>query len=280
MSSLEYEAYDKGILFNIIESKLGSVPNTYRTDEIEWKFISKVKSFPKTAPPAYKRTEVFWLEPVRVWIAYIFASSWEGNGACCMDEDYFGPYKYTLFQPSSTERRKSSINGKLINIQIPEFRSYQGTEDQNLLSVFVSYGGPDKQFAEMLNAGLQQAGVSTFFFPSDAPPGEKLHHVMRDGVNQYDRVVLVCSRSSLNRPGVTNEIEETLQREAREGGRAILIPVTVDDYVYSDWAPSNRGIAQAVRDRVVGDFRNTLDDPVEFNISLDRVVKVLAKNDC
>jgi hypothetical protein len=115
--------------------------------------------------------------------------------------------------------------------------------------------------------------VSTFFFPNDAPPGAKLHHVMRDGVNYYDRVVLVCSQASLNRSGVLNEIEEALQREAREGGRAILIPITIDDYVFSDWAPNYPGIAQAVRDRVIADFRTSSNT---FEQALARLISVLA----
>jgi hypothetical protein len=145
-------------------------------------------------------------------------------------------------------------------------------------SVFISYGGPDERFATIVNDGLRRAGVSTFFFPDDAPPGEKLHNVMRDGVNQYGRVVLICSRSSLDRAGVANEIEEALQREAREGGQAILIPVTIDDYVFSEWDPKNSGVAQALRDRVVADFRGTLRDPEAFEKALGRVVAVLSKH--
>ncbi len=53
----------------------------------------------------------------------------------------------------------------------------------------------------------------------------------RVGVNGHDRVILVCSKSSLQRPGVLNELEETLQREARDGGNAYLIPVRLDDFV-------------------------------------------------
>ncbi len=144
-------------------------------------------------------------------------------------------------------------------------------------SVFISYGGPDERFAIMLNDGLRRAGVNTFFFPDDAPPGAKLHAVMRDGVNEHDHVVLICSRDSLDRSGVANELEETLQREAREGGRAILIPVTIDDYVFSDWASSSPGVAQSLRDRVVADFRDAIRDPIIFERSLGRVVAVLLR---
>lgn len=151
--------------------------------------------------------------------------------------------------------------------------------DSGLRSVFISYGGPDVRFATMLNDGLRRAGVATFFFPDDAPPGAKLHRVMREGVNSHDHVILICSRSSLDRSGVANELEEALQRESREGGKTILIPVAIDDYVFSEWAPANAGTAQAIRDRVVADFREAPRNPVAFERALGRVVAVLSKGE-
>jgi CheY-like chemotaxis protein len=142
-------------------------------------------------------------------------------------------------------------------------------------SVFISYGAPDEGFAELLNDALNSHGVKTFFFKKHAMPGQKLHHMMRDGVNQNGRVVLIGSQSSLNRVGVLNEIEEALQREAREGGKSILIPITIDDYVFKDWAPKHPGIAQAIRDRVVADFRGAAKDPKLFTIALNRLLIAL-----
>jgi hypothetical protein len=140
-------------------------------------------------------------------------------------------------------------------------------------STFISYGGPDEKFAEKLNSALEGHGVQTFFFKSDAVPGVKLHRMMRTGVNSHDRVILVCSRDSLDRGGVTNEIEETLAREARDGGAEYLIPITIDDYVFTDWSPEDSGLVFAVRDRVVADFR----DASEFDQSVLRLLKALDK---
>lgn len=142
-------------------------------------------------------------------------------------------------------------------------------------SVFISYGSPDVEFARMLNSALTKLGVITFFFETDAIPGTKLHRVMRDGVNQYDCVILICSKDSLERHGVRNEIEEVLQREAREGGSTILIPVRLDDYVFTDWAPDNQGIAQSIRDRVVADFRSANTDDNVFNAALSNLLEAL-----
>lgn len=135
-------------------------------------------------------------------------------------------------------------------------RALDPSDVLNLMqSTFISYGGPDEKFAVELRDELQRCGVTTFLFRDDAVPGQKLHQLMRTGVNKYDRVILICSKASLDRAGVLNEIEETLQREARDGGSCYLIPIRLDDYVFTDWNPPSKDIAQAVRDRVVGDFR-------------------------
>lgn len=106
-----------------------------------------------------------------------------------------------------------------------------------LQSVFISYGAPDEAFAARLNRALLAEGVRTYFFKEDAEPGQKLHRLMRTGVNTHDRVILICSEASLKRPGLLNELEETLQRESREGGQSYLVPVRVDDFVFtSGWS--------------------------------------------
>lgn len=146
-----------------------------------------------------------------------------------------------------------------------------------LQSTFISYGGPDTAFAQQLNDALLKTGVTTFFFAKDAIPGKKLHRLMRDGVNQHDRVILVCSKASLDRPGVLNEITETLQRESRDGGKEYLIPITLDDYVFSGWKPEDPGVAQAIKDRVVADFRRAETDPAKFSDGVLRLIAALKK---
>jgi Pentapeptide repeats (9 copies) len=54
-------------------------------------------------------------------------------------------------------------------------------------STFISYGAPDEKFAIALRDELHKNGVTTFLFHDNAVPGQKLHHMMRSGVNNYDR---------------------------------------------------------------------------------------------
>ncbi len=118
-------------------------------------------------------------------------------------------------------------------------------------SVFISYGGPDENIASLINRSLKNHGVTTWFFPDDSLPGQKLHRMMHLNVNSHDKVILVCSQSSLNRNGVLNELEKVLEKEAEQGGEEILIPITIDDYVFEEWNPPRSDIAQQIRNRVV-----------------------------
>lgn len=141
-------------------------------------------------------------------------------------------------------------------------------------SLFISYGGPDEELARKINENLKSRGVETWFFPADALPGDKLHRAMHNGVNTHDRFLLICSESSLKRPGVLNEIERVLEREAKEGGTEILIPVTLDDYVYSDWSPERPDISAQIKSRVISKITSDLD---QFEKSIEKLVKALKK---
>jgi transcriptional regulator with XRE-family HTH domain len=93
-------------------------------------------------------------------------------------------------------------------------------DDRPYTSVFISYGQPDEAVASRLYAELTANGVTCFFFPVTATPGEQLHRTMSDAIRTYDRVLLLCSMNSLSRPGVLNELQHLFAREAEEGGSA------------------------------------------------------------
>ncbi|KIO36759.1 toll/interleukin-1 receptor domain-containing protein [Shewanella sp. cp20] len=139
-------------------------------------------------------------------------------------------------------------------------------------SIFISYGGPDEEAAGTLNKALKSVGVSTWFFPDDSIPGQKLHRMMHDGVNKHDKVLLVCSKDSLTRNGVLNEIERVLEREAKEGGSDILIPVTLDDYIFTEWNPERTDIADQIKARVI---INVDPESENYKQDIDKLVKSL-----
>lgn len=120
---------------------------------------------------------------------------------------------------------------------------------QNYYSVALSYGGLDESIATKLNQFLLANGIKTWFYPENAFAGEKLHRMMSNMIRNAERVIILCSKTSLQRSGVLNELERTLEREAREGGSAILIPIALDDYVFNEWMPNNPDLADQIRTR-------------------------------
>ena len=142
-------------------------------------------------------------------------------------------------------------------------------------STFISYGGPDEAFARRLYEELRAHGVTTFFFPETARLGKRIGDEVHSRIQEHDRVILICSRASLDRPGVRNEIQETFDREARDGGATYLLPIRLDDYVLTGW---DDPLAPRVRDRVVGDFTGAMDDDRAFDRAMRRLLAALKKD--
>ncbi|WP_206951013.1 toll/interleukin-1 receptor domain-containing protein [Trinickia acidisoli] len=152
------------------------------------------------------------------------------------------------------------------------------SEDELHQSAFISYGGPDEKVVAEMNSFLTRNGVKTWFFPVDKLPGQKLHRMMYNGVNTHDRILLVCSKSSLSRPGVMNEIERVLEREAREGGSDILIPLSIDDFLFSDQFVSTRpDIVDQIKSRVAATVPNPKSNRDGFEQEMSRVVAALRR---
>lgn len=144
-------------------------------------------------------------------------------------------------------------------------------------SVFIIYGELDEERAKEINEFLKAHNVKTWFYPDNSLPGQKLHRMMHDGVNTHDRVLLICSQSSLSRSGVLNELERVFEREARQGGDDILIPVTIDDYVFNKWTPARQDVAQQVRTRVITTIPASELDPDGFLREMAKLQKALKK---
>lgn len=151
----------------------------------------------------------------------------------------------------------------------------EGVLQQMIQSTFISYGGPDETFARQIYDSLRRRDVTVFFFPESATMGERIDQEVFRQLGKYDRVILICSRSSLGRPGVLHEIRETLDRESRDGGATYLLPIALDNYVFNGWAAIEPELAQRVGRRVVGDFAEARGNPTVYERQLDRLVDAL-----
>lgn len=145
-------------------------------------------------------------------------------------------------------------------------------------STFISYGGPDENFARKLYERLLAHRVVLYFFPVTGKVGERIDNEIFRRIQEHDRILLVCSRNSLERPGVIYEIQETLDREASAGGATYLLPITLDDYVFSGWKKTHPDLAERLGRRIIGDFRKARRSGSAFEKALERVIDALKIN--
>ena len=61
------------------------------------------------------------------------------------------------------------------------------------------------------------------------------------------------------------------------GGESYNIPVRLDDYVLKEWKPNKSYLADALRSRVIADFRHTDGGSAKFQGSLEKLLRVLRK---
>jgi len=70
-------------------------------------------------------------------------------------------------------------------------------------------------------------------------------------IRHYDKLVVICSKHSLQSPPVVREIERALQKEDREH-KNVLFPIRIDDYLFDEWDHPRKA---DVVTKVAGDFR-------------------------
>lgn len=113
------------------------------------------------------------------------------------------------------------------------------TKPSKYYDSFISFAEADDEFAEKLYLGMRAKGIKCWRWKEDAKWGEPLMKSIDSAIRRYEKLVVCCSRSSLNSPAVIREIERALQREdelASQGKPVeVLFPIRLDDYVLTKW---------------------------------------------
>ena len=91
-------------------------------------------------------------------------------------------------------------------------------------SCFISYGQPDVAFATKLREDLVAKGVSCWLYEMDKTVGERTWHEIEEKLEEYDKMVVVCSIEALMREGVKKEIDKQIDKNPEK-----LIPVSLDN---------------------------------------------------
>jgi uncharacterized protein YjbI with pentapeptide repeats len=149
-------------------------------------------------------------------------------------------------------------------------------------SAFISYSHRDKSFARRLHDELEGSGVRCWRDEYDMLPGDDPFAEIDRGITLWDKVLLCCSKSSLNSWWVDDEIERAFEKErqlAKERGTRVraLIPLDLDGYLWSDACTNPK--AKQIRSRVAADFTGWEYDNAKFEAEFERVIRALRSDD-
>lgn len=183
---------------------------------------------------------------------------------------------YTLQTSKSISRaflKKIGLSELLIDY-LPELTE----KPINLFPVFLSHSWGNKDFAGKLYEALIDKGVQVWYDEKKMKPGDDLYEGISQGISTYDKMILVCSKESLRSWWVDQEINRLFSKERKYSSKGLkkanlLIPITIDDYIY-EWDGAK---SEDIRRFVIGDFRNWKDEH-SFRSSLDNLIDVLNPN--
>ena len=103
-------------------------------------------------------------------------------------------------------------------------------------SAFISYNHSDKPFARRLYADLQSAGIRCWLDEKDMRGGDMIFDVVNRAIRTHDKLILLCSLSSLTSNWVERELQSAFDREERsKDGERILIPLDLDGYLFDGY---------------------------------------------
>ena len=100
-------------------------------------------------------------------------------------------------------------------------------------SCFLSHAAKDGEFVDRLRESLLAKDVLCYHYQYDTPGGQPLEFEIDKAIKSHDKLVLVCSKSSLLRENVVKEIIAAIEQEQRFGEKK-LFPIRLDDYLFDD----------------------------------------------
>jgi len=99
-------------------------------------------------------------------------------------------------------------------------------------SVFISYSFQDKEFASMLNKSLISKGVFTFLWEKDAPGGKGLKKIMKENIQNHDRILFIASEHSIRSEACQFELSQGRKKQAKLWSE-IFFPLHIDNYLFT-----------------------------------------------
>lgn len=137
-------------------------------------------------------------------------------------------------------------------------------------STFISYSHDDRLFARKLHNALQSNGVRCWY-DEEMKLGDPIQEMIQHAMRKQEKVLLCCSRASLNSSWVATELawavfEETIRSEH------VLIPLDLDGYL-ATW---NGPLANTLKNLLTADCQHWHDDSV-FQGIVQKIIFTLEK---
>ena len=160
-------------------------------------------------------------------------------------------------------------------VLLDSFKQFeQSLRSHAFYSVFISYSHADKNFAAWLHGELESRGIRCWLDEKNMKAGERILNAVGKAISTHDRVLLCCSKSSLDSWWVQDEIRKVQEVERQPPQALRIVPILLDRYLLDGW---NDGMASDLRSRLGLDFTS-------WNINggsqteLSRLIDALTKN--
>ena len=137
-------------------------------------------------------------------------------------------------------------------------------------SFFIRGSAQDRQFCEILWNELKNKGVRNWILLDSAFENESVKRKSRGLYQSHCKLILVCSKHSLESDWIEEEIGRAIDSEIQEK-TAVLFPIILDRF-YEQWDnPRQPNITESL----AGDFTQWKQNPHSFQTNLQRLVHAL-----
>ena len=163
--------------------------------------------------------------------------------------------------------RGAGVPGELLKV-LPSIVS-----EIKYYTCFISYGEPDREFAEKLQDDLRTRGVDCWLYSKDYTAGEKSRREIGRQRRSADKMIVLCSIKALVRDNFKNEIEDQVDDDPDK-----IVPVCID----MDWGHEGFQVSRASRDLKPFLMEPNYVDfshPARYEQSLERLLKGLERRE-
>ncbi len=140
-------------------------------------------------------------------------------------------------------------------------------------TAFISYSHDDSEFVEKLYLDLLKAGVNTWLDYENLGPGIRSWDEIDKEIENREKLVLVCSSSSIVSPYVKDEVTKAFGVEKKRGAD-IILPIAVDNSIMN----ASEAWAREIKDSRHIESINDWQDNDEYSKSFEKMLNELRVN--